>query len=111
MKSFRLPRKIKKSLKGHFWLYPADKDGNSVMAWPRTSQEDYTAIKRGIVKDRFKSRKTKERKEYWAKMDEPIIVSDEILSRAVNDIFAEKYRKWAFHTLSKAKNNPKAIIA
>ena len=51
MKQFRLPRKIKKSLKGNLWLYPADEKGNSLIAHPTNSQEDYLAIKQGIVKN------------------------------------------------------------
>ena len=50
-KKFRLPRKEKKRLKGHIWLYPPYKDGSRLMAWPTKSQEDYDAMKTGEVRD------------------------------------------------------------
>jgi hypothetical protein len=48
---FRLPRKIKKAFQYTLWLYPADAEGNSVVAWPATSQEDFEAFKRGELRD------------------------------------------------------------
>jgi hypothetical protein len=41
LKQFRLPRKVKKSLKGNLWLYPANEKGNSVMASPSSSWQFY----------------------------------------------------------------------
>jgi len=50
MKQFRLPRKIKKSLKKGLWLYPPDEEGNSLMASPARYQEDFMAVKMGIAR-------------------------------------------------------------
>jgi len=58
MSKFKLPRKLKKELKKGFWLYPADGDGSSDVAWPATDEKDYKAFKEGVVKDfldRFKN--------------------------------------------------------
>jgi hypothetical protein len=48
---FRLPRKIKKAFQYTLWLHPADAEGNSVVAWPATNQEDFEAFKRGELRD------------------------------------------------------------
>ncbi len=48
MKQFRLPRKTKKRLKKTFWLFPPDEKGNSLMASPAESFEDYSALKQGV---------------------------------------------------------------
>lgn len=112
MKRFRLPRKIKKSLKGTLWLYPADEKGNSLMASPARSQEDYTALREGIVSDIIDSKNAKaRRKEFKNKLDKEIIVSDENLRSYVEGIIREDLRNSSYNTLLNAKNNPKAIIA
>lgn len=112
MKRFRLPRKIKKSLNGHIWLYPADEKGNSLMAHPTISQEDYTAIKQNIVKNLFDRKNTREeRKEQRAKLNREIIVSDEELRNYIDDIIRKDLRNSSYNTLIEAKNNPKSIIA
>ena len=51
MKKFRLPRKIKKQIRKTLWLYPPDEKGNSLVAWPEKTQEDFDAMKKGIVQD------------------------------------------------------------
>jgi hypothetical protein len=48
---FRLPRKTKKAFQYTLWLYPTDAEGNSVVAWPASSQEDFEAYKRGELRD------------------------------------------------------------
>lgn len=112
MQKFRLPRKIKKQLKGQLWLYPADDKGNSLMAWPHKDQKDYAAIKQGIVRNLFDPKNTKsKRKKEREKLDKEIMVTDEELKIFVDEIFAEKYRNPSYDTLIKAKTNPKAIIA
>lgn len=112
MKKFRLPRKIKKSLKGNLWLYPADEKGNSLMAFPARSQEDYTALKNGIVRNIIDPKNAKaRRKAFREKLDKETIVSDEELRRYVDDIIREDLRASSYNTLIAAKNSPKAINA
>ena len=112
MQKFRLSRKIKKKLKGQLWLYPADDNGNSLMAWPRKSQIDYSAIKQGVVRNLMDSKNTKaKRKEKRKELDKEIMVTGEELKIFVDEIFAEEYRKSSYDTLIRAKTNPKAIIA
>lgn len=53
MKQFRLSRRIKKSLKGKFLLYPPDEKGNRQMTFPAKNQQDYDAVKKKIVTDLF----------------------------------------------------------
>lgn len=108
VKYFRLPRKIKKKLKKTIWLYPADKNGNSLMAWPIHSQKDYDAVKQGIVRD-IMANSTKEKKKQEKKiLDKPTEVSDKTLKTFIDEIFAKEYRNFAFRTLVEAKNTPRA---
>lgn len=52
MKSFRLPRKIKKQIKKGFWFYPKDLKTNTyLVAWPRDNQQDYDAWRSGVLMD------------------------------------------------------------
>ena len=111
MKRFRLPRKTKKSLKGNLWLYPTDEKGNSLMAHPTTSQEDYLAIKQGIVKNLLERSARPERKERRKKLDQEILVSDEELRNYVDDIIRKYLRISSYNKLIEAKNNPKARVA
>jgi hypothetical protein len=112
MEKFRLPRKIKKKLRGHIWLYPPDDKGNRLMAWPYKSAEDYAALKEGLVSDIIDSKNSKtRRKEYREKIDKVIMVTNEELKTFVDEIFAEKYRHSSYNILIAAKQNPKAIIA
>lgn len=109
---FRLPRKIKKALKKDIWLYPADDKGNSLVAFPAKSQEDYTAFKKGVVRNLIDPKNAKaRRKALREKLDKEIIVSDEELKRYVDDIIREDLRTSSYNTLIAAKNNPKAITA
>ena len=109
---FRLPRKVKKKLKGNLWLYPADEKGNSLMASPTRSQKDFTSVKEGVVRNLMDPKNAKaKRKAFREKMNKENVVSDEKLQLYVNDIFREDIRRSAFNTLIAAKNNPKAIIA
>jgi hypothetical protein len=112
MTKFHLPRKIKKSLQGKLWLYPADEKGNSLMAFPCRSREDYNALKKGIVRNAMESRNSKaKRKAFREKIDKEIFVSDEELKRYVKDIFRENLRNSSYNTFIAAKNNTRAIIA
>lgn len=112
MKGFRLPRKVKKSLKGNLWLYPADEKGNSLMASPARSQEDYTALKNGTVRNLIDSKGAKaRRKASREKLDKETFVSDEELKNYVDDIIREDLRTSSYNTLLAAKNSPKAINA
>jgi len=66
-------------LKKGMWLYPPDENGNSLMARPATSEEDYRAFKKGILRNLFERRSKADRKEFRQKLDAEVIVSDEIL--------------------------------
>lgn len=110
--NFRLPRKVKKKLKGNLWLYPRDEKGNSLMAWPTRYQKDYTDVKKGVVRNLMDSKNAKaKRKAYREKMDKENSVSDDELQRYVNDIFREDIRKSAYSTLIAAKKDRNAIVA
>ena len=109
MIKFRLPRLEKKRLRG-LWLYPEDEKGNSLMAHPRKSQKDYTAIKEGVVRNILDGSR-KRAKERYAQLSKEVIVSDEKLKEYVNDIFREDLRMSTYRTFIEAKNHPKAIRA
>jgi hypothetical protein len=109
MKHFRLPRKTKKFLKGKLWLYPADKEGNSLMAQPASSQEDYTAFKQGVVSQFPDSKNASaRRKELRNKLDREITISDTCLKTYVDAIFREDFRNSSYQILLQAKQNPRA---
>lgn len=111
-KPFRLPRKVKKKLKGNLWLYTADEKGNSLTASPTRLQKDYSALKKGIVRNLIDNKNAKaKRQAYREKMNKENVVSDEQLKLYVNDIFREDIWKSAYKTLIAAKNHPKAVIA
>lgn len=112
MKQFRLPRKIKKSLRGNLWLYPADEKGNSLMECPGRSAKDYKALRDGVVKNSFSRKDSEERqREHQDKLDKEVLVSDEELKRYVNTIFHKDFRSSSYHILLEAKNHPRAIAA
>ena len=112
MKKFRLSRKIKKSLKGKFLLYPPDEKGNRQMALPARNQEDYDAVKKKIVSDLLGDKSDKaERKQRNSALNKPVSVTDEELRLMVDETFAKKYRASSYSTLTAAKNNSKAIVA
>ena len=58
MNKFRLPRKIKKKLKG-FYLLPPDKNGNRQWCNPKASQEEYNDVRSGKAEDMMKIWKQK----------------------------------------------------
>lgn len=112
MKRFKLPGKVKKSLKGNLWLYPSDDKGNSLMAYPATSREDYNAMKHGIVRNILDPKNAKSgKKKLRDQIDREIIVSNEKLRSYVDDMIREDLRSSSYNTLIEAKNNPKAINA
>ncbi|TVQ16620.1 MAG: hypothetical protein EA361_03945, partial [Bacteroidetes bacterium] len=110
MNKFRIPRKTKKSLKKTMWLYPPDERGGSMMARPAKSQEDFTAVKKGIVK-KFPESTTAERKKFRAELDKVIFVEDHVLKSYIDDIIREDLRNSSYRTLVEAKNNPNAVKA
>jgi hypothetical protein len=110
MDKFRLPRKTKKSLKKTMWLYPPDEKGSSLMAWPTRSQEDYTAVKRGVVREFPKSTKAS-RKKMFDVLDKEIFIDDQVLKSYVDDIIREDLRNSSYNMLIEAKNSPKAVKA
>ncbi|MEM6525967.1 MAG: hypothetical protein AAF693_19365 [Bacteroidota bacterium] len=105
-------KKRKKSLRRGFWLYPADDNGNSLMASPRRCQKDYDAMKEGILRNLMDSKKLKEgARRQAAKLDPEIIIPDERLREYVDDIFRKDLRDSAYYTFKRAKNSPRAISA
>lgn len=106
---FSLPRKTKKRLKKGIWLYSADENGNSLMAFPARSQKDYDAYKKGLL--RKLGRSEKERKDFKKALDQEVQVSNEDLEHYVNDIFRKSSRKWAYNLLINAKNSKRAKTA
>ena len=112
MKKFRLPRKEKKSLKRGLWLYPADEKGNSLMAHPKRTREDYDAMKKGVLRNLIDPKKLKEgAKKQAAKIDPEIFIPDDQLKEYVDDIFREDLRSGALRTLVRAKNSETAAKA
>jgi hypothetical protein len=107
MKTFRLPRKTKKRLRG-LWLYPADEKGNSLMASPKRNQEDYTAVKEGKLRD-ISAGSRKRSKQLYAELSVEVDVSNEKLKEYVDDIFRKDLRISAYSTFLKAKTHPKAV--
>jgi len=110
-KLFRLPRKVKKKLKKHIWLYPADEKGKSLMAWPTHSQKDYNALKQGIVRDIMADSTKAKRKQNKKILDKEIIISDEQLKSYVDNLFAKEFRNSSYLTLIEAKITPQAKVA
>lgn len=112
MKEFRIPRKLKKKLKG-IYLYPPDKNGSSVVAFPLSSQKDYDAVKNGVARNIFDKTKLEREieSENWnKKYHTPISVSEKKLKNMVDDVFAEEYREEAFRMFKRAKNHDVAIL-
>jgi len=107
MKEFRLPRKVKKKLRG-LWLYPADEKGNSLMASPKRSQEDYTAVKNGEVREITHGSKKRSKARY-AELSIEVTVPDLKLKEYVDDIFREDLRSSAYRIFLEAKSHPKAV--
>ena len=109
MKGFRLPRKTKKILKKTLWLYPTGEDGNSIMAFPTKSFDDYTAMKQGIVRpfpDKKNSRAR--RKEFRDKINKEIFVPDNQLKAYVDGIIRKELRVSSYNILLEAKRKPQA---
>lgn len=111
-KKFRIPRKIKKHLKKSLWLYPADDEGNSLRATPSKKQEDYTAYKKGVLRNLFDEKNSrKERKEFRDKLNKEVSVPDETLRAYIDDIIRDDLRNSSYYILLEAKKSPKAVIA
>lgn len=110
-KSFRLPRKIKKKLKKIIWLYPADKNGNSLMAWPSLDQKDYNAVRQGIVRDILSKNTKVKKKEQKKLLDQEVYIQDEQLKTYIDKIYEKEFRNSSYYTLIEAKNTPRAKVA
>lgn len=112
MRKFKIPRKTKKSLKKGLWLYPADEDGNSLMAFPAKNRKDFMAFKKGILRNlATKENSRKRRREFREKLDKEVSVPDETLKVYVNDIMRKDLRISSFQILIEARNKPKAVVA
>ena len=82
------------------------------MAHPERSQEDYDALKQGVVqnflsKERIKAGIEERRK----KLDQEIIIPDQQLKDYVDNVIREDLRWSSYDTLIRAKSNPEARIA
>ncbi len=110
MNKFRLPRKTKKTLKKSMWLYTADERGNSLMAFPTKSQQDYSAVVNGVAR-KFPDSTRAERKKFNDALDKEIYVDDHVLKTYINDIIREDLRVSSYHKLIEAKNSAKAVKA
>ncbi|PWH86868.1 hypothetical protein [Brumimicrobium oceani] len=110
MKKFRLPRKTKKRLRKGIWLYPADEEGNSLMAWPAKIEKDYAAFKNGILSD-LTYRTKASRKAFREKIDAEVFVTDQELKSYVDNLLREDLRTSSYNILIKAKNDKNAIKA
>ncbi|HAF30108.1 MAG TPA: hypothetical protein DCG75_13790 [Bacteroidales bacterium] len=110
-KSFRLPRKIRKKLKKTIWLYPPDKNGGSLMAWPTHSQEDYNAVKQGVVRDIMAESTKAKRKQEKKILDKEVIILDEQLKSYVEKVFEKESRNSSYLTLIEAKKTQRAKVA
>ena len=98
MKKFRLARKVKKSLKGKFLLYPPDEKGNRQMAFPAKNQQDYDAVKKKIASDLFGDENNKaERKQRHEAFDNPVLVTNEELRLMVDEIFCREVPDFIIH--------------
>ncbi len=80
------------------------------MASPTKTQEDYIAVKKGIVR-KFPNSTQAERKKFIAELDQEIFVEDPVLKTYIDDIIREDLRISSYNTLIEAKNNPKAVKA
>lgn len=111
MTKFRLPRKTKKKLKG-IWLYPKDEKGNSLMAFPKRSQKDYSALKKGIVRNIINKKNSRKRNiEFFKKIDAEIYVTDQLLKKYVDECFHKDLRSKAYQLFIRAKNDKKAVVS
>lgn len=103
---FRVPRKVKKKLKGKILVYSKKtKEGGSVMAFPLRKEEDYNAYKQGLLEPivPFTKKSLVERiKKYVEKYHTEVILSDEELKLAVNTVFKEEYRSRSLFLLEQA---------
>lgn len=109
---FRLPRKIKKTLKKEHLFHPPAADKSRMMANPTRSQEDYNDFKRGLLSPLFSTTKKEQKRmqeEFRLSYCQPIEVDDELLKEMVIDVFAEQYREKALTMLLRAKNNPDKV--
>lgn len=111
MKKFRLPRKTKKKLKG-IWLYPKDEIGNSLMAFPKRNQKDYTALKKAIVRNIIdKKNSRKKSKEFHKKINSEIYITNSLLKIYIEECFRKDVRAKAYQLFIRAKNNKKAVLS
>jgi len=82
------------------------------MAHPTRSQDDYDALKKGMLRNLVDPVKRKEgAKKQAAKIDPEILIPDEKLKMYVDDIFREDIRSDALRTLIRAKNSATATKA
>ncbi len=108
-RKFKLPRKKKKFLKKGIWLYTPDENGNSLSARPYNDEKDYIAYKEGRLRKLF-DRNKNESKDIRKRLDNEVIVADEILLSYVNEIFSKQYRRSSYETLIRAKKSKKAVV-
>ncbi|MBN1416203.1 MAG: hypothetical protein JW973_13965 [Bacteroidales bacterium] len=112
MKHFRLPRKTKKAMKKTMWFYPADENGNLLLADPGKSPEDYIAYKQGVLRPLPDKRNSRARmREFREKLNKAVYIPDEELRSYVNKVIIKDFQVSSYNTLIEAKNNKHAVIA
>lgn len=80
------------------------------MAFPDRSQEDYTALKNGIVKNLIDTGNAKARKKtFREKLNREVTVSDEELKHYVDKVIRKDLRISSYNTLVAARHDPKAV--
>jgi len=97
----KIPRKLKKKIKKHIWLYPL-KDGGYKLASPTKTEEDFIAYLNGELHNIMDGVNNKKDK---MDIDNEISISDDILKKYVDNIFAEEYRDISYRKLIEAKTN------
>lgn len=107
MKKFRIPRKLKKSLKHGFWLYPADENGNYLQAYPDENEADFNAYKSRII-DSLKERIDKKDKTI-ENFKKEIHIPDTQLKEYIDKLCAPRYRASSYEILIEAKNHNNTI--
>jgi len=82
------------------------------MASPAKDEEDFKSYKKGILKNLFDRKNSKqESKEYRQKMNKVVSVPNETLRAYVDEIFRKDLRNSSYYILIEAKRHPRAIIA
>ncbi|WP_298765494.1 hypothetical protein [uncultured Polaribacter sp.] len=82
------------------------------MAFPKRNQKDYTALKKGIVRNIIdKKNSRKKSKEFHKKINSEIYITDSLLKIYIEECFCKDVRAKAYQLFIRAKNNKKAVVS